>query len=100
MSTPRGVGYTDDARDTETPERNKGMTFQARASRAAVAIAALGGLAILAVVAAPSFAGADSVDGRPSHAHTKAIPGMARMHEQMMSGNPGMARMHERMHVP
>ncbi len=23
---------------------------------------------------------------------------MARMHEQMMSGNPGMARMHERMH--
>jgi hypothetical protein len=62
-----------------------------------VAIAALGGLAILAVVAAPSFAGADSVDGRPSHAHTKAIPGMARMHEQMMSGNPGMARMHEQM---
>jgi hypothetical protein len=61
-----------------------------------VAIAALGGLAILAVVAAPSFAGADSVDGRPSHAHTKAIPGMARMHEQMMS-DPGMARMHEQM---
>ena len=71
------------------------MTIRTRASRAAVAIGAVGGLAILA---APSFAGADSVDSRPSHAHTEKTPGMARMHEQMMSGNPGMARMHERMH--
>ena len=62
-----------------------------------MAIAALGGLAILAILAAPSFAGADSLDSRPSHAHTKATPGMAGMHEQMMSGNPGMARMHEQM---
>ena len=58
-----------------------------------MAIVALGGLAILA---APSFAGADSVDGRPSHPRTEGTPGMARMHEQMMS-NPGMARMHEQM---
>lgn len=70
------------------------MTLRARASRAAVAIVAVGGLAILA---APSFVGADPVDGRSSHPHMEATPGMAHMHEQMMSGNPGMAHMHERM---
>ena len=68
------------------------MTLRGRASRAAVAIVAVGGLAILA---APSFVGADPVDGRSSHPHMEATPGMARMHDQMMSGNPGMARMHE-----
>ena len=53
-----------------------------------MAIVAVGALAILA---APSFAGADPVDGRSSHPHMEATPGMARMHEQMMSGNPAMA---------
>ena len=60
-----------------------------------MAIVALLGLAILA---APSFAGADSVDRRSSHPRAEATPGMTRMHELMMTGNPGMARMHELMH--
>ena len=59
-----------------------------------MAVVALGGLAVLAV---PSFASADPDAGRSSLPHTEATPGMARMHEQMMSGNPGMARMHEQM---
>ena len=56
------------------------MTLRARASRAALATVALGGLDVLA---APSFAGADSDAGRSSLPHAEATPGMQRMHERM-----------------
>lgn len=52
-----------------------------------------GGLLLAAAVATPVLAHSD--DGTTPPAST---PGMARMHEQMMSGdNSGMVRMHEQM---
>jgi hypothetical protein len=61
-----------------------------------------GGLLLAAAVAAPALAHAGG-DAPPQASRTETHeqmmsgdhPGMARMHEQIMSDHPGMARMHE-----
>ncbi len=68
------------------------MNSWTRARRAAAAF----GVVALTTVGYATLAGAEPVDNRRLEAAPQTPPpGMARMHELMVTANPGMQRMHD-----